>query len=98
MTPCPDCAATREAPNGPRHCPTCLWCGARILSRILDLKGFRPAKELSTRATAALKVWMDHGHDEQQLRTLCASGSLIQPLMNERKPSDAMPAKTAKKR
>ena len=79
MTSCPDCAATREAPMHPLHCPTCLWCGARVLRRILDLKGLRPSRELSTRATDALKVWTDWGHDEQQLRKLCADGCLIQP-------------------
>lgn len=98
MTSCPDCSATREAPNWPRMCPTCLWCGARILRRILDLKGLRPSKELSIRATAALKVWTDHGHDEQQLRKLCADGCLIQPLPTDLPQSETKPAKTAKKR
>lgn len=97
MTSCPDCTATREAPNWPRHCPTCLWCGARYISRIRGLKGVRPVKELSTRATTALQVWVDHGHDEQTLRKLCADGCLIQPL-NSSDPAPETPKPNKKRK
>jgi len=80
----------------PLHCPTCIWCGARLIHRILALKGVRPAAELSHRASTALATWVAHGHDEQQLRTLCASGCLIQPLQVE--PAPEVPKKPAPKR
>ena len=98
MPPCPDCTATREAPQWPRHCPTCLWCGARILRRILNLKGVRTKQELSARASLALQVWVAHGHSESQLRTLCADGCLIQPLSGAQPVDEPTKTKPAKKR
>lgn len=96
MTSCPDCTATREAPCWARHCPTCIWCGARLISRIRGLKGVRPVKELSTRATAALQVWVEYGHSEQTLRKLCADGCLIQPLISSDPAPEAKPPKKRK--
>lgn len=97
MTSCPDCIATREAPNWPMHCPTCLWCGARILRRILNLKGVRTKAELSARASSALQVWVAHGHSESTLRKLCADGCLIQPLTSS-DPSPETPKPNKKRK
>ncbi len=80
----------------PLHCPTCLWCGARVLSRILALKGVRTRQELSARASSALQVWVAHGHSESMLRKLCADGCLIQPLTSSDPAPEAKPPKKRK--
>lgn len=51
---------------------TCIYCGARCIQRIQ--RKFRlPADEKRIRCRAALSDWMQHGHDEQQLRGLAKS-------------------------
>ena len=93
MTPYPDCAATREAPNWPRHCPTCLWCGARLIARIQALQ--RPRSEVTARCRKVLTDWMAMGHDEAELRRLAKSPTPLQPIGAT---LPAEPAKQAAKR
>ena len=97
MNPCPDCQATREAPNHPLMCPTCLWCGARCIARILALRDVQTKKQLSARASSALRVWVEHGHSESMLRKLCADGCLIQPLSSLDPAPTLLTKKTRKK-
>ena len=38
---CEECNRARENPEWFRFCPTCLWCGARLIQKIGALKGVR---------------------------------------------------------
>lgn len=72
MKPCACCLATREAPMHPFFCPTCLWCGARLIQRIQKLKKRRPEKEIKARCRTVVNDWIAFGHEEASLRALAA--------------------------
>lgn len=79
MRTCTDCQAARET-NGlwAFHCPTCLWCGARLIKRIGKLD--RPKDELTARRKRVLADWVAAGHSEAQIRALVAASALsVQP-------------------
>ncbi len=79
MRPCTDCQAARET-NGlwVFHCPTCVWCGARLIQRIATLPLRREA--LSARRKQVLADWLAMGHSEKEIRSLVAGGALpLQP-------------------
>ena len=80
MKPCTDCQAARET-NGlwAFHCPTCLWCGARLIKRLgtADLR----REEISARRKRVLADWVAMGHSEEEIRALVAGKSLpVQPV------------------
>jgi hypothetical protein len=62
----------------PLHCPTCLWCGARLIARIQALQ--RPRSEITARCRKVLADWMAMGHDETELRRLAKTPTPLQPL------------------
>lgn len=79
MKPCTDCQAARET-NGlwAFHCPTCLWCGARLIKRLgaTDLS----RDEISARRKRVLADWVAMGHSEAEIRALVAEKALpVQP-------------------
>ena len=67
------------------HCPSCVWCGVRLLLNL----GTRPigVTECRERRQAMLKVWTDWGHDEQYMRTLFRKGIGLEPCMESERPS-----------
>jgi hypothetical protein len=68
---CPDCNAARLSVGHWRTFdPKCLYCGARILQKLGNLQVTNA--EIRQRRTAALKVWVDMGHSEAELRALMA--------------------------
>lgn len=80
MNPCTDCQAARET-NGlwAFHCPTCLYCGARLIQRIGKLPA--PRAELSARRKRVLEDWVAAGHSEAEIRALVAGKALpVQPV------------------
>lgn len=93
MKPCSDCQATRESPLWPMHCPTCLWCGARLIQRIQALRTIRPAQEIRERCRKVLDDWMSYGHSEKALRELASGTSLpLQPTGPEEAGASADPS------
>ena len=64
--PCDCCQAARESPDHRMHCPSCLWCGARLIRNLGRLA--LSADQIRARRQAVLSDWMDHGHAEADLR------------------------------
>lgn len=50
------------------HCPSCVYCGARLIWRIQRFH--IPRQERIDRCRRALKVWTDYGHSETEIRRL----------------------------
>ena len=50
------------------HCPSCVYCGARLIWRIQRFQ--IPRQEKIDRCRRALKVWTDYGHSETEIRRL----------------------------
>ena len=76
---CEECSKARENPAWSRFCPTCPWCGARLIQRIGQLKDRRPAAELTARRRKVLEDWVAHGHAEQQIRGLVKGPPALAP-------------------
>lgn len=65
---CEVCDTARGNPAFPMHCPTCVWCGARLIQRLRGLP--RPRQEIAARQRRVLSDWVAHGHAEELLRSL----------------------------
>lgn len=66
---CECCEITRDFPEHPRHCPSCLHCGARYIWRIQRLR--RGVEETKAWCQKALADWMRlGGHVEAEIRAL----------------------------
>ena len=98
MKPCDCCQATREAPMHPFFCPTCLWCGARLIQRIQALRRSRtpPTKEqIKARCRTVLDDWMAMGHLESDMRSLAAGPAVpLQPTGPDEPGASAAPTPT----
>jgi len=70
---CDVCEAAKESPNHRMHCPSCIYCGARLIQALGRLP--RPKDEIVSRRRAVLADWVAHGHAEDKLREL-AKGAL----------------------
>lgn len=92
---CSDCNTTREAPGHALFCPTCIWCGARLIQRIQRLP--RPASEIRDRCRQVLADWMAYGHAEQELRKLAKGPAPLAPT-GPAEPLECAPPKKAKRR
>ena len=68
--PCTDCQRYTSSPSWRQCDPACLECGGRYLRLIQKLQ--IPSEDKRNRLRAALKVWMDLGHSEAELRRLAA--------------------------
>jgi uncharacterized protein (UPF0335 family) len=90
MRTCTDCTSARENPHWYRFCPSCIWCGARLIQRIKALQ--RPREELTQRMKTVLADWTAYGHDETELRRLVAGPTPLQPL-DHADESEASPKK-----
>lgn len=65
---CECCDNARVGPMYAVHSPSCLPCGARLIQNLMRLPIAR--SEASARARAMLKVWVDWGHSEIEIRRL----------------------------
>lgn len=74
---CKCCHIAKTFPGYRMFCPSCLWCGARLIQALGQLE--IPAAEISKRRRAVLEDWMSHGHDEQAIRTLVMGRTAIGP-------------------
>ena len=74
--PCEVCQSAIEREHR-MHCPTCIYCGARLIQNIQKLN--RPREERSARCKAVLQDWMGYGHDEAELRRLAKGPKPIDP-------------------
>lgn len=74
---CGCCQAASEAPAYRMHCPTCIYCGARLIQGIQKLPITR--SEVQERCRAVLADWLAYGHDEQALRALAKGPRAIAP-------------------
>lgn len=79
---CHCCNMVREYPHFNQYCPSCLYCGARLIQRI----GTLPIAESAAKARkrAVLRDWMAMGHPEDRLRALALEKTL--PLSSEQWP------------
>lgn len=78
---CKDC--NNAAVNVPyRVCnPTCLWCGVRMLQLIGRLNISNA--DCSRLRRAELAVWLSHGHNEAQIRSLVNGPLCVGPVKTE---------------
>ena len=63
--------------------PLSVFCGGRLLNRIGRVQAL--STEISQRRRAALKVWMDWGHAETELRALAKAHESLQPIAKQLK-------------
>ena len=81
---CDCCMADRICAGHYRHfCPSCVFCGGRLLNRIGRVQAL--STEILQRRRAALKVWMDWGHAETELRALAKAHESLQPIAKQLK-------------
>lgn len=80
---CHCCTAARETANAYRTFdPACLWCGARLIQCLGKLRQL--PIHITQRRREALKVWMEQGHKESELRELAAGPPAFQPVTGRR--------------
>lgn len=66
--------------------PACIWCGARKIKLIGTYRS-RPREEIVARKRATLQLWMQHGHNEFEIRRLVALDALpYEPEESSEKP------------
>lgn len=75
---CPNCKAASEHPSHTIYCPTCIYCGARLIKRISNLL-HGDKKMLQARMRKVLKDWKEYGHSEDEIRRLVKHGPLTEP-------------------
>jgi len=68
LRPCECCTEAREFGYSKLHCPSCLWCGARLIQQIG--KSQIAVSAAKVRQLVQLAVWMNHGHSEPEIRRL----------------------------
>ena len=76
--PCKPCQIAAEFPQYRMFCPSCLYCGARLIQ--LLGKQPMPEHECIQRRRQALADWMAHGHSEEVIRELVRGPLAIAPL------------------
>ncbi len=77
MKPCQDCQRAAVGPLYRLHCPTCVYCGARLIQKIQKLP--ISAEDKRTRCRQVLADWLAFGHNELQLRALAKGPVPLQP-------------------
>lgn len=75
--PCECCHRTSLGPQHRLHCPTCIYCGARLIQRIQKLPVSAEAKR--DRCRQVLTDWLAFGHSEAELRALAKGPVAIRP-------------------
>jgi hypothetical protein len=74
---CIDCHRASIGPGYPLHCPTCLWCGARLIQRLGKMP--IPAADSIAMRRKVLADWVAMGHSEQELRRLAKGPTPLAP-------------------
>lgn len=77
---CPCCNDARNWPGTTAAlmcCPSCIYCGARLIHRIGKLPISR--EQATARRREVLADWMEHGHEEGRIRALVKSGPYMEP-------------------
>jgi hypothetical protein len=92
---CQDCHRASIGPGYPLHCPTCLWCGARLLKTIGRMQ--ITAEQSVARRRKVLADWVAHGHSEQDLRALAKGPTPLAPTGQDA-PAVSAPPKLVKRR
>jgi hypothetical protein len=78
---CNLCNIARLHPEHRMFCPSCLWCGARLIQRLSSLAiGVTACR---VRRSAVLADWMAFGHSEAQLRLLAKGVLPLAPVPSE---------------
>lgn len=82
---CECCDVTRDFQEHPLHCPSCSYCGARLIWRIQKLR--RGVTETQSRCQTVLQDWMRlGGHAEGLIRKLAKQPTMpIKPLPEKKK-------------
>ena len=92
---CDCCKAAQEAPAYRLYCPTCLWCGARLIQVLGTLP--RPREEIANRRRQVLADWMSYGHEESELRRLAKQKGCFAP-SGPVESTESAPQKSGKRR
>jgi hypothetical protein len=77
------------------HCPTCLWCGARLIQRLGKIP--MPAADSIARRRKVLADWVAHGHSEQELRAMAKGPTPLAPTGQDVPPASYRPSKTKRR-
>lgn len=78
---CESCNQARDNPQWRQFNPACLYCGARILQCLgtLDIA----VSECRQRRRESLAVWLQHGHNEQEIRAMVKGPLAIGPASSQ---------------
>lgn len=75
---CHECHRAHETAGVcPWYCPSCLWCGARLIQRLGLLD--KPREEIAARRRKVLADWLAFGHAEAELRRLAKQPGCYEP-------------------
>lgn len=75
---CEPCDTAREYPTANvLYCPSCIYCGARLIQRIGRLP--IAVSEATTRRREVLADWVKLGHKEAEIRTLVKGPRALAP-------------------
>ena len=96
-SPCEFCEKARENPLHTLFSPACLWCGARLVARLRELKDRRPRGEIKTRQEKVLTDWERYGHNRQRLLELSKGPLPLSPSGPDSSEASAPPSKTKRR-
>lgn len=71
---CSTCDRARAFPAYTLYCPSCLWCGARLIQLLGAMQITQP--ESNRRRRETLAEWLEWGHSEVELRRLAKADAL----------------------
>ena len=74
---CSNCNTARTFPGYRFFCPSCVYCGARLIQHLGTYR--ITTQECVQRRRVVLADWMAHGHPEAQLRALAKGPLPIAP-------------------
>jgi hypothetical protein len=77
------------------HCPTCLWCGARLLKTIGRMQ--ITADQSVARRRKVLSDWIAMGHSQQDLRALAKGPTPLAPTGQDAPGESERPSKTKRR-
>lgn len=66
--PCDECSAAMESPARRVYCPTCIWCGARYIQQLGEVRVTREARAQWRKDV--LDRWERHGHSREDMRAM----------------------------
>lgn len=77
---CEDCRRATAGPGWRLYDPACLWCGARLIQSIQNLKGRVSPVRIEQRVKHVLLGWTHYGHNSQELLAMANEPNLpLQP-------------------